>query len=65
MIVDEKTNQKLKKTICIGISFYPEDSDDIDQVIKNADNFLYEAKNRGRGNYAIYQKEEEGIIDLF
>jgi len=65
VIVDEKTDQKLKKTICIGISFYPKDSDDIDQVIKNADAFLYEAKNKGRGNYAIYQKEKEGMVDLF
>lgn len=65
VVVNEQTNQVLKKTICIGISFYPADSDDINQVLKNADNFLYEAKNKGRSKIAIFKKEEESSIDLF
>jgi GGDEF domain-containing protein len=55
----------LKKTCCVGISEYPKDSDDIDQVLKNADMFLYEAKNKGRSSYAVYIKEDESSIDLF
>lgn len=64
-IVDEHTGQVLKKTCCIGISIYPDDSDNIDRVLKNADNFLYEAKNKGRSSFAVYKKEEESSIDLF
>ena len=44
VLVNEKTNQVLKKTICIGISSYPKDEDTIDEAIKNADKFLEEAR---------------------
>ena len=65
VIVDKQTKQVLKKTICIGISIFPEDGDDITQVLKNADIFLNEAKNKGRSQYAFYEKEIESSIDLF
>ncbi len=65
IIVNEETGQVLQKTICVGISSYPQDGDDIYQVLKNADNFLYEAKNKGRSSYAYYSKEDESYIDLF
>jgi len=65
IVVDEVTHQVLKKTICVGISSFPADSEDINQVLKNADNFLNEAKNKGRGQIAIYSKEQESTIDLF
>lgn len=65
VVVNKETQQTLKKTICIGISFYPEDSSDIQQVLKNSDMFLNEAKNNGRSTYAVYKKEEESSIDLF
>jgi len=65
IIVDAKTNQILKKTICIGISHYPQDGDSINQVIKNADMFLYEAKNEGRSIYKVFQKEQQSSVDFF
>ncbi len=65
IVVNKETNQTLKKTICVGISLYPQDSEDINQVLKNADNFLYEAKNKGRGKIAIYDTKDESSIDLF
>jgi len=65
IIVDKETNQILKKTICIGISSFPEDSNDINQVLKNADNFLNEAKNKGRSEFAVYKEEDNSSIDLF
>lgn len=65
IIVDEDSYQILRKTVCVGIASYPHDGEDIDAVIKNADKFLEEAKNKGRSQYAIYKKEEESQIDLF
>jgi len=65
IIVNEDKNQILKKTICIGMSSFPSDGEDINQVLKNADNFLNEAKNKGRGKIAIYTEEENSSIDLF
>ncbi|MEA2050850.1 MAG: GGDEF domain-containing protein [Campylobacterota bacterium] len=64
VLIDEKRAQTLKKTICIGISTYPKDGETIDGVIKNANNFLYEAKNEGRSKYLTYTKEENNI-DFF
>ncbi len=63
--VNQETGQTLRKTVCIGISLFPYDGTDITQVLKNADIFLNEAKNKGRSQYAFYKKEEESSIDLF
>jgi diguanylate cyclase (GGDEF)-like protein len=65
VIVDEETQQVLKKTVCIGISSYPQDSNNISEVLKYSDAFLYEAKNKGRGQMAIYVEEDNSSIDLF
>ena len=35
-------------SVSIGITLYPEDSDDIDVLIKNADQAMYAAKDQGR-----------------
>jgi len=63
--VNSYTNQVLKKTICVGSTIYPDDSTSIDQLIKNADIALYEARNKGRGKVLAYSKEEESSVDLF
>lgn len=38
----------------MGISLFPKDSHDINQLIMNADLALYFAKNRGRNNYVFF-----------
>lgn len=63
--VNSYTGQTLKKTICIGISMYPDDSTSIDQILKNADISLYEARNKGRSQVLRFDKEQESSIDLF
>ncbi len=65
VIVHEDYQHLLYKTICIGISYYPEDGEDLNTAIKNADIFLYEAKNKGRSQYAVYKKEEESSVNFF
>jgi len=44
-------------TASIGISRYPVDSEDIDDLMKYADSAMYHAKSRGRNNYQFYAKE--------
>jgi len=39
----------------IGIAFFPEHADDLDELIKNADTVMYDVKNSGKNNYKIYQ----------
>ncbi len=42
--------------ISIGISFYPTDAADLDEMIRNSDLALYRAKAEGRGRYCTYDK---------
>jgi diguanylate cyclase (GGDEF)-like protein len=41
----------------IGISVFPEDGSDAEQLLKHADIALYTAKERGRGNHQFYTPE--------
>ncbi len=65
VVVNEERNLTLQKTICVGISTYPQDGEQINDVLKNADSFLNEAKNQGRSTYAVYSADELSSIDLF
>jgi len=47
----------------IGIAIYPDDSDDIDGVIKYADIALYQAKKEGRNTYKWYSPEMGQSVD--
>lgn len=43
-------------TASMGISVYPEDGEDVDNLIKNADTALYHAKGGGKNNFQFYSK---------
>jgi diguanylate cyclase (GGDEF)-like protein/PAS domain S-box-containing protein len=38
----------------IGISIYPDDGDNIDELLKNSDIAMYHAKNQGRRNFQFF-----------
>ena len=54
-----------KKTVCIGISMFPEDSNNINEIVKNAEMALGDARDNSRNNILRFTKEEDGEIDLF
>ena len=66
--IAEKIIQTLSKTMyfedtslvvtpSIGISVYPNDADDAETLLVNADTAMYQAKANGRNNYICYEPE--------
>ena len=49
-------------TTSIGISIYPDNSTDMDQLITNADTAMYDAKQDGRNKYKLYSKNMGNYI---
>lgn len=47
----------LKVTVSIGITIYPDDADDNETLLKNADIALRRAKEEGHNNYYFYTQE--------
>lgn len=47
-------NQKIFPGVSIGIAVYPEDGDDSETLLKNADVAMYHAKKLGKGNYQFF-----------
>ena len=64
VIVNEATNQTLMKTVCTGISMYPDDVDRIEEIFRSSDIALYEAKNKGRSQFFKFKKDAE-TLELF
>ena len=56
--------QKVHTATSIGITLYPADNTDPDQLLKNADLALYRAKDAGRGRYQFYDAEMDTEIQL-
>jgi len=50
----EINNNKLTVTCSIGISIYPDDSEDAETLVKYADNAMYQAKNIGKNNFKFF-----------
>ena len=50
-------NQELRITASIGIALYPNDGDDIETLIKNADTAMYKAKDSGKNQYKFFKTQ--------
>lgn len=51
------TGHQLFISASVGISLYPNDALNAEQLLRNADSALYKAKNCGREGYALYTEE--------
>jgi len=55
-------DHQLYITTSMGASIYPDTSSDMDELIKNADTAMYDAKQDGRNKYKIYAKSMGNYI---
>lgn len=49
--------QDLRTSPSIGISMYPDDAEEFDELMRKADLAMYAAKSKGGGNYQFFTKE--------
>lgn len=52
-------NQKIPLTISIGVSCFPDDADNKDNLIKKSDEMLYEAKRLGRNRICVFGQNNQ------
>jgi diguanylate cyclase (GGDEF)-like protein/PAS domain S-box-containing protein len=53
----EVNDHRLYVTTSIGITLFPEDGEDAESLLKNADNAMYRAKAQGRNTYQMSTQE--------
>jgi len=46
--------RELFATTSIGVALYPNDGEDVETLVRNADTAMYRAKDQGRDNYQLY-----------
>ena len=54
--------QELHVTASIGIALYPQDGDNADQLIKNADAAMYKSKELGKNQFHLYKPDMNSKI---
>ena len=55
-------SREIYLSVSIGIAIYPRDGDNYNDLLKNADSAMYDAKTKGRNNYQFYDKKNSLII---
>jgi EAL domain-containing protein (putative c-di-GMP-specific phosphodiesterase class I) len=50
----EIDGKQLHTTLSVGISFFPDNGEDVDTLMKNADTAMYCAKEKGRNNFQFF-----------
>lgn len=56
-------NHQITISFSIGISLFPDDADNTDQLIKNADMAMYHIKGRGKNGYEYFSDNMQSIYN--
>ena len=55
-------NQELRITASIGIAIYPQDGEDVETLVKNADAAMYKSKDLGKNQFHMYKPDMNSKI---
>ena len=55
-------DEELNVSASLGIALYPTHGDTADELLKNADAAMYDAKQSGRNTFSFYRKEMNGTV---
>lgn len=55
--------QEMVSGVSIGIALYPEDGDNVDLLLRNADKAMYDGKRRKGGKYRFYTADQHDRAD--
>lgn len=50
-------NHKLHVSVSIGVTIFPYDGKNYEELLRNADTAMYDAKKRGRNDFTLYSKK--------
>ncbi|MBO5030617.1 MAG: diguanylate cyclase [Lachnospiraceae bacterium] len=48
--------EKTGLSVCIGVSVYPSDADNVEELVQRADEAMYQIKQNGKDGYAFYKR---------
>jgi diguanylate cyclase (GGDEF)-like protein/PAS domain S-box-containing protein len=48
----------------IGVTLYPQDGSDADQLIRHADNAMYVAKQAGKNRYHLFDTDQDNAVNI-
>lgn len=55
--IEDLYKSKIRITISVGVSLFPEDADSFVDLFISADKALYKVKNNGRDNYSFFRRQ--------
>lgn len=53
---------EIRISACVGVSLYPEDSSDVDGLLRHADSAMHLAKQKGSGFYHVFDVHNENKV---
>ncbi|MEY4345242.1 MAG: hypothetical protein RL032_1074, partial [Pseudomonadota bacterium] len=53
---------EMRVTASVGVTMYPQDNADVDQLMRHADQAMYEAKQSGKNRYTLFDSAQEAEV---